>query len=294
MDLWPAESRRAVVSHDEIETYRCDGAVLLRGVVPTETLAALAAGVEANLADPSPWANDYTPQNSHGDNTASVEQPRKGRFFDDYVNWQRIPPFREAALTGILPAIAGALMATARPRFFHEHVLVKEPGTATPTPWHHDDPYYGVDGLANVSLWVPLDPIPESIALRCLAASHATGQRFVPNRFVDDTPYIGETEITNAQSFRLLKNPSSLEQDPAVKRFPAVPGDVVAFHFRTLHGAPGTTHHPNRRRVVSFRYVGDDARWATRPWTTSPPFPANGLVDGDELDTERFPVINLS
>jgi len=266
-----------VVSHDEIETYRCDGAVLLRGVVPTETLAALAAGVEANLADPSPWANDYTPQNSHGDNTASVEQPRKGRFFDDYVNWQRIPPFREAALTGILPAIAGALMATARPRFFHEHVLVKEPGTATPTPWHHDDPYYGVDGLANVSLWVPLDPIPEST-----------------NRFVDDTPYIGETEITNAQSFRLLKNPSSLEQDPAVKRFPAVPGDVVAFHFRTLHGAPGTTHHPNRRRVVSFRYVGDDARWATRPWTTSPPFPANGLVDGDELDTERFPVINLS
>ena len=72
------------------------------------------------------------------------------------------------------------------------------------------------------------------------------------------------------------------------------PGDVVAFHFRTLHAAPGTGGHPHRRRVVSFRYVGDDVRFATRPWTTSPPFPANGLVDGDELDEERFPLVSLS
>jgi hypothetical protein len=46
--------------------------------------------------------------------------------------------------------------------------------------------------------------------------------------------------------------------------------------------------------VVSFRYVGDDARFAARPWTTSPPFPANGLKSGDELDEERFPRITLS
>ena len=27
-------------------------------------------------------------------------------------------------------------------RFFHEHALVKEPGTSEITPWHHDEPYY--------------------------------------------------------------------------------------------------------------------------------------------------------
>jgi ectoine hydroxylase-related dioxygenase (phytanoyl-CoA dioxygenase family) len=74
----------------------------------------------------------------------------------------------------------------------------------------------------------------------------------------------------------------------------AEPGDVVAFHFRTLHGAPGTTTHRFRRRVVSYRYVGDDARWITRPWKTSPPLSPDGLADGDELDDPRFPLVQLS
>ncbi len=256
--------------------------MVLRGVVPPATLAGLAEGVAENLATPSPWANDYTPTSENG------------RFFDDYVSWQRIPAFRTAALAGILPSIAGELMGTSTPRFFHEHVLVKEPGTATPTPWHHDDPYYCVDGMNNVSLWVPLDPIPAAIALRCVAGSHATGERYVPNRFLDESPYPVDPSFTNARSF--VPSPASavLDADPSVRVCPARPGDVVAFHFRTLHSAPGTTAHPHRRRVVSFRYVGDDARFAARPWTTSPPFPANGLKSGDELDEERFPRITLS
>ena len=138
----------------DVEAYRRDGFVILKGVVPLAALDELARGVDANMESPSDWTNDYTPKGAGG------------RFFDDYVSWQRIPEFRNAALEGAIPEIAGALMATKRPRFFHEHVLVKEPGTVTPTPWHHDDPYYGIDGMDNVSLWVPLDPVPEAIALR--------------------------------------------------------------------------------------------------------------------------------
>jgi ectoine hydroxylase-related dioxygenase (phytanoyl-CoA dioxygenase family) len=271
-----------VLAQADIDSYRREGVVVLRGVVPPATLSCLADGVAENLAHPSQWANDYTPT---GEN---------GRFFDDYVSWQRIEAFRTAALEGILPTIAAELMGTKSPRFFHEHVLVKEPGTATPTPWHHDDPYYGVDGMDNVSLWVPLDPIPESIALRCLAGSHATGNRYVPNRFLDDSPYPVDPTFTNARSFVPLPASIVLDADPGVLVCPARPGDVVAFHFRTLHSAPGTIAHPERRRVVSFRYVGDDARFATRPWTTSPPFPSHGLTEGDELDDERFPRIILS
>lgn len=266
-----------LVSDADFESYRRDGFVVLRGVVPADTLASLAVGVDKNIATPSEWTNDYTPKDAGG------------RFFDDYVSWQRIPEFQEAALLGALPVVAGALMGTRRPRFFHEHVLVKEPGTVTPTPWHHDDPYYGIDGLDNVSLWVPLDPVPEAIALRCIRASHATGWRFIPNRFKDDSPY-----VTNAQGFELMGDPARWWSDPGVYACPAEPGDVVAFHFRTLHAAPGTENHLARRRVVSFRYLGDDARWAHRPWTTSPPFPDAGLVPGDLPDDERFPTIDLN
>jgi len=265
-----------LVTAAEVDAYRRDGFVVLRGVVPRASLASLAVGVEKNMASPSEWTNDYTPKGAGG------------RFFDDYVSWQRIDEFKNAALNGALPEIAGALMGTRRPRFFHEHVLVKEPGTVTPTPWHHDDPYYGIDGLDNVSLWVPLDPVPEAIALRCLRGSHSTGRRFIPNRFKDDSPY-----VTNAQSFQLMGDPARWWADPGVQACPAEPGDLVAFHFRTLHAAPGTENHLARRRVVSFRYTGDDARWAHRPWTTSPPFPDAGLAPGDLPDEARFPTIQL-
>lgn len=279
---WPAATGRTydgrvLLPEGSAETYRRDGVVVLRGILSGADLASISRGVEANLADPSPWSNDYSPEGS------------TGRFFDDYVSWQRIPEFRGAALSGPLPAVAGALMGTGTPRFFHEHVLVKEPGTSTPTPWHHDDPYYGVDGMDNVSLWVPLDPVPPAVALRCIAGSHRTGRRFIPNRFVDDSPY-----VTVAEGFEPFPAAGELESTGRTVVCDAEPGDVVAFHFRTLHGAPGTQGHALRRRVVSFRYVGDDARWATRPWTTSPPFEPDGLADGDELDDTRFPRVSLA
>lgn len=265
-----------MLSASDIATYQRDGFVILRGVVSTDTLASIENGVEKNLSQPSAWANDYTPAESGG------------RFFDDYVNWNSIPEFSHSALTGVLPHIAAELMSTRSPRFFHEHVLVKEPGTATPTPWHHDDPYYNVEGMDNVSLWVPLDPIPESIALRCLRGSHLVSRRFIPNRFVDDSPYVDV-----ADGFEVFPSQEELETLGDTVMCDVQPGDVVAFHFRTLHSAPGTTSHPHRRRIVSFRYVGDDARWITRPWTTSPPFEPNGLIDGDVLDDERFPRVHL-
>jgi ectoine hydroxylase-related dioxygenase (phytanoyl-CoA dioxygenase family) len=264
------------VSPSQISEYQDQGVVILRGVLSPEILTTIAKGVESNLSSPSQWSNDYTPEGSGG------------RFFDDYVSWQRIPELAEAALGGVLPLIAGQLMGTSHPRFFHEHVLVKEPGTATPTPWHHDDPYYGVEGMDNVSLWVPLDPIPTTIALRCIRGSHRVPRRFIPNRFVDDSPYVAQ-----AAGFELFPSVEELESLGETVVCNVEPGDVVAFHFRTLHSAPGTTAHPLRRRVVSFRYIGDDVRWVSRPWKTSPPFEANGLNDGDELNDERFPLVNV-
>ena len=265
-----------LLSSDDLATFHTDGFVVLRNRLSAPELAQIEAGVEANLADPSAWSNDYTPTGSGG------------RFFDDYVSWQRISPFALAATQGVLPHIAGELMGTVQPRFFHEHVLVKEPGTATPTPWHHDDPYYGVEGMDNVSLWIPLDPVPEDIALRCIRGSHLLPRRFIPNRFVDDSPY-----TDTADGFELFPSETELEALGDIVVCAAQPGDIVAFHFRTLHSAPATTHHASRRRIVSFRYVGDDVRWITRPWKTSPPFEPLGLKDGDVLDEVRFPTVTL-
>ena len=262
------------ISSAVIDDFKRNGVVILRDLVSAGSLDKLAAGVEVNMTSPGPWANEYTPVGS------------TGRFFDDYVNWQRIQQFADVGTSGKVPEAALQLMGTREARLFHDHVLVKEADTSEVTPWHHDDPYYGIDGLDNVSIWIPLDPIVEEIALSFISGSHLWNKRFIPRRFADQSEY-----VNSAHDFDHLPSAEELRAFPIIT-CPVRPGDAVAFHFRTLHCAPGTAgHNVQRRRAVSFRFVGDDARFATRPWRTSPPLEGNGLEPGDVLEDPRFPVV---
>jgi ectoine hydroxylase-related dioxygenase (phytanoyl-CoA dioxygenase family) len=257
-----------------IETYRRDGVVLLRGVLDDEWLARLAEGVEHNRAHPSPWAHWYTD-----------EHDAVG-FWSDYVTWPEVDAYRQVAFESGLAEIAGELMASSTVRFFHEHVLVKEPGAVERTPWHHDQPYYCVDGDQNVSFWVALDPVPAEAGMRFLAGSHRWGRRFVPRRFVDHEPYADPPD-----GFELVPDLDAELASHRVLAFEIEPGDVLAFHFRTLHDA-AANHLTSRRRAVSLRWLGDDARFATRPWPVSPPYEPDGLVPGGPLDGDpRFPLV---
>ena len=269
-----SSTNSAMISASDIEKYQHDGVVVLRNVLTQQAIAELSDALELNMQSPGPWANEY------------AANSQQGRFFDDYVNWSRFDAYKAHALSGVLPEIALALMNKTSGRFFHEHVLVKEAGNNQVTPWHNDEPYYGIDSQSNVSLWAPLDPIPEQIALRAILGSHRWGKKFIPRKFVDQSPY-----VASAEQYEPLPDSQQLDVADNIESFEAMPGDVVAFHFRTLHSAPSTTNYPDRRRVVSFRYVDSDAIWATRPWKTSPPLEPRALQPGDLLNDERFPLI---
>ncbi|GIS71219.1 MAG: hypothetical protein CM1200mP10_07960 [Candidatus Neomarinimicrobiota bacterium] len=72
--------------------------------------------------------------------------------------------------------IAGRITKSDQIRIFHEHILVKEPKTSERTPWHHDQPYYCVDGNQVCSIWLPLDPVPRKAGLEFIAGSHNPGK----------------------------------------------------------------------------------------------------------------------
>ena len=259
---------------DLAAVFQRDGVVVVRHVLDQAQLDELAAAVDENLASPGPWANDYTPPGG------------SGRFFGDYVNWERIEGYRNAALHGPLPQLAQALLGET-PRFFHEHILVKEQDTQEVTPWHHDEPYYCIDGATNVSLWVPLDPVPKSAGVEFIVGSHLWGRRFVPRKFVDQNPYVDQVS-----GFELVPDIEAVRDQHEIVAFDMQPGDVIAFHYRTLHSAPGTAGRTaHRRRAVSFRYLGADARFATRPWLHSPPY--EPIEPGQPLDDERFPLVSV-
>ena len=258
----------------DIDDFQRDGATVIREALAQRWLDRLAEGVEHNRAHPSGWASWYTkPDESVG-------------FWSDYVTWQDVPAYRDVVEHSGLAELAGSLMRSDSVRFFHEHVLVKEPGTQERTPWHHDQPYYCIDGDQNVSMWIALDPVPAEAGLRFIAGSHRWNRSFVPRKFVDHTPYAAAES-----GFELVPDLDAEIDQHRVLNFGVEPGDVIVFHYRTLHEAPGNTSAVTSRRAVSLRWVGDDATFALRPWMHSPPFEQHELIVGGPLDDPRFPLV---
>ncbi|MEO1464594.1 MAG: phytanoyl-CoA dioxygenase family protein, partial [Pseudomonadota bacterium] len=126
------------VTAEDVSAYAADGVVLVRGLF-ADHVDTLRAGVARNMAEPGPYA-------SNNDKAGET-----GRFFDDYCNWQRIPEFREVIDASDVAHVAARLMQSDTVQLFHDHVLVKEPGTSMATPWHQDAPYYFVSGRQTVS-----------------------------------------------------------------------------------------------------------------------------------------------
>ncbi len=274
-DAYTASTSTSCVADETIRQFRRDGAAVVRGLLDAEWLNVIADAVEHNRRHPSDWSHWYTdPNEAVG-------------FWSDYVTWRDVEGHRRAAFESPLASAAQQLMGSKTVRFFHEHVLVKEPGATERTPWHHDQPYYCLDGDQNVSLWVALDPVPSTAGMRFLTGSHRWNRWFVPRKFIDHSPYSAANE-----GFELVPDVDALVEDGApTLSFDVQPGDVIAFHYRTLHDAPGNALE-SRRRAVSYRWIGDDATFATRPWEVSPPYEANGLVVGGPLgDDERFPLV---
>lgn len=258
------------VSEDVVATFQRDGVVLLPGLLQ-DRVAALADAVAGNMAEPGEFERTYRPEDG------------SAPFFQDFCNWRRFDGYREAVLDSSMASVAARLMRSETARIFHEHVLVKEPGNSMKTPWHQDQPYYLCDGEQSVSFWVPLDPVPQEIAIEYVAGSHRWGKQFRPDRFNGQALYEGDGS----------EPVPDVERDRAhltIVAWAMQPGDAVAFNFRTLHGAPANTTK-NRRRAISFRWVGDDARFAKRKGRTSPPFPNIDVVDGAKFEGPDFPVV---
>lgn len=259
----------ALLTQDHIETYQRDGVVLIKGLFKDQ-VEKLRAGIERNMEEPGPYASE------------NLKDGEGGRFFDDYCNWTRIPEFEQVIRTSSAGGVAADLMGSNRVQVFHDHVLVKEPGTSKPTPWHQDAPYYFVNGQQNISFWSPMDVVT-SASLRCVAGSHKWEKPVLPTRWLAESSF-----YPNDDEYMPVPDPDAENMD--IREWEMEPGDAVAFNYGTLHGARGN-EAGTRRRAFSLRLVGDDARYVERPGPTSPPFPGHNMQPGQTLREDWFPVI---
>ena len=252
--------------------YERDGAVCVRRAFSSDEVDLARAAIDANLASLSPLAQ-------------RASRDGDGSFIEDFCSWQRIPEMEQFIRSTEAASIAAELMGSNTVRLYHDHVLVREPGTRQRTPWHQDLPYYNVEGHQNVSMWIPVEPVERASTLELVAGSHL-GPWYMPRSFLDEQARWFE-EGSLAELPDLAAHPETYP----VLGWALEPGDAVCFNMLTVHAAGGTGDRT--RRVLSIRFLGDDMVYAPRRWTTSPPFPGleSELPAGAPMDHPLFPVL---
>lgn len=269
-----AAPRLSSVTDAEVAAFRRDGAVCIRQALAPAELELLRAGIDDNLAHPSPRAKV----------ASNAADP--GFFIEDFCSWSENERYRRFIFESQLGAIAGRLTGSRAIRLYHDHMLTKEPGTRQKTPWHQDQPYYNIDGRMSCSFWIPVDPVSRASTLEFVAGSHL-GPWLMPRTFLSD-----EARWFPEGSLAELPDIEGRRSEFPVIGWAVEPGDVIAFHMLALH-ASGGVEPGRRRRVFSLRTIGDDIRHAPRKWVTSPEFPGlrETLPAGAPLDHPLFPIL---
>src|ERR1700692_3549002 len=272
--MYESQGERTMIPDDIVAQFQRDGAVCIRQLFRPDEIEELRAGIELNLAAPSPRAKVASGAND------------PGRFVEDFCNWRENPHYRRFIFDTALAATAGGLMQSATAPPSHDHMLTKDPGTRQPTPWHQDQPYYNIEGRQNVSFWIPVDPVSRDSTLELVAGSHL-GPWLMPRTFMDaQAKWFPEGTLAD------LPNIEAARDAFPILGWELQPGDAVCFHMLTLHAARGVTG-THRRRVFSVRFLGDDMTHAPRRWRTSPEFPglSEELPAGAPMNHPLFPML---
>src|SRR5436190_2623963 len=224
------------------ETLERDGVVCLKGALTPEAFRKVEAAVEWSLANPSPTAVNFYPN-------------EPARFFEDRGH-------KHAALVRDvgLDAMMAALWGVDRLWYMGEQLFLKEGGAARRTPWHQDTSYLRMMGSQLVACWISLDPLPKDHCLEFVRGSHK-GTLYNGSAFAaaDDTaPLYKHSKLprlpdiqANREAFDILS-------------WDVEPGDIIVFHLGALHGGAGTA--PGlRRRTISMRFMGPDVVFDSRP-----------------------------
>ena len=279
------------VTADEIATFWRDGVVCLRSIMPGDWLERMAGPVDETILD-SAVTTDMSAMGADlaaglGATVLVDERPTRvprGQFRSGVDHWRTHPDFRAFAVESPLPEIVATLLRSAQVNLYEDSVLVKEPGTVERTAFHQDQAYFHVEGTQVCTTWVPLDPVTrETGAVGFVRGSHEWDRKWRPNFFVT-------TESLPDTDGDVVPDIHAVLDDYDVVFFDTDPGDITVHHARTLHGAEANRSPTRRRRAISVRYCGDDARYRIRRGAPLKPH-HHEVTDGAPVDHEACPVV---
>jgi ectoine hydroxylase-related dioxygenase (phytanoyl-CoA dioxygenase family) len=264
------------------QVYQRDGVVLVRQAISPEWVVRMNRFAQAQLDAPSRWVNNQPETEGKG-----------GRLFTDRYLWRTQEDVRAFAFESGVAGLVGQLMNSRTARLYFDHLLIKEPRTQAPTPWHQDVPYWPFQGRQIASAWVALtDATVEGSAMEFVRGSHGDGRVYRPEVFGSAQRSVSASWQTKSQAER-VPDIEARRGDFDIVGWDMKAGDAVVFSAWLLHGARGNASAAQRRVALSTRWLGDDAIWAPAEGTDPTVTQADVCVAPGmpPHDDDRFPLV---
>ncbi|MEM9144926.1 MAG: phytanoyl-CoA dioxygenase family protein [Pseudomonadota bacterium] len=279
-----AETQSPLVADTDIDAFRRDGAVCLRGAFDTDWLKILGEGIDADLGDPSPRLARHT------------KEPGAPAYVEDFWVWNDIPQFRRFVHESPCGALAAGLLGAPSVNLVMDNWFLREAGSRSRPPFHQDLAYFDFEGTMCV-LWLPLEPVTRENGIAFVKGSHLWDKLFMRVRFADGHQQDGPDALADGVEVNGQRYfaPPDVAADPdsyELLQWDLDAGDCIFFDMRTLHGGLASTVPTRTVRRFTLRMTSPDGVIRYRgDWAKDERaiFEAAGYGEGDRIAGSFFP-----
>jgi ectoine hydroxylase-related dioxygenase (phytanoyl-CoA dioxygenase family) len=271
-----------ILTSDEITQFKNDGAIFLKDKFDIDWINKLKKGIERDIKKPSPRFKSHT-----------IEE-NVPKYLEDYWTWDLVPEFKDFVYNSPYAKIASELMEAKKINLVMDNWFLREAGSKSSTPFHHDISYFDMDGTMCV-LWLPLQPTGKNEGVVWVKGSHLWNKLFLRVLFKDGHKVEGNECVIDGKKYELPPDILGNKDKYEFLHWDCQLGDAVIFDMRTLHGTlsssiPQKTLSRYTLRVAKedtkINYVGD---WTSFNYRKA--MQDGGYKEGDSLGGKMFPVL---
>lgn len=263
------------VTPEHRDTFVADGVVKVANAIDEEWIGRVLEVADQQLRDPGKWVSDTNP--------GAVED----RLFTSRYRWEEDPVIGDFVHNSGMAQMAAALMGSKTARLYFDHLLIKEPLTANPTPWHQDIGYWPFLGEQICSAWVAMTAVTVAeSSLEFVRGSHSWDAYYAPESFDGKKGFMADFDGER------MPDVEANRADYDIVGFDVEPGDALFFSSWIIHGSPGNAGD-HRRVALSTRWLGDDAVWYPHPGCDPIITDDDTIAVAGEYpaDDDRFPLV---
>jgi len=268
------------LTQQEIENFKRDGAIVIRKKFDISWIEKLKKGIEKDIKDPSPRFKSHT---------LEKDVPA---YLEDYWTWNLVPEFKDFVFNSPYAKIACELMSAEKINLVMDNWFLRECGSKSFTPFHHDISYFDMDGTMCV-LWLPLQPTGKNEGVVWVKGSHLWNKRFLRVLFKDGHKVEGNECTVDGKKYELPPDILSNKEKYEFLQWDCDLGDAVIFDMRTLHGTLNSSIPEKTLSRYTLRVAKEDAKISyVGDWTSynyRKAMQDAGYKNGDNLGGSMFP-----